>query len=97
MTEISIQNTKELASEIALRADQADLEGKLPAEDIAALRASGYLALNIPKRYGGFELSLRECVEHQLELAQGSGSTALVAAMQLQVFGGGTRLQDVGR
>ena len=61
--------------------------GKLPPEDITALKLSGYLKLNIPKQYGGLELSLRDCTEAQLELAQGSASTALVTAMQLQVFG----------
>ena len=58
-----------------------------PPEDITALKSSGDLKLNIPKQYGGFELSLRECTQAQLELAQGSASTTLVTAMQLQIFG----------
>ena len=82
-----IQIAKTLAIQFATRAAEADKKGQLPKEDIDALKSSGYLALNIPKRYGGFECSLRECVETQLELAQGSGSTAIVVAMQLQVFG----------
>jgi len=82
-----IQIAKTLASQFALRATEADQKGALPEEDINALKSSGYLTLNIPKRYGGYEYSLRECVEAQLELTQGSGSTALVAAMQLQIFG----------
>ena len=76
-----------LASDIAIRASEADRLGKLPDEDIQALRASGYLTLSVPTEYGGHGLSLRDCVAAHLELAQGNVSTALVAAMQLQVFG----------
>ena len=78
---------RDLATQFATRADEADRLGKLPAADIRALRSSGYPALNVPRAYGGSDLSMRACIEAQLELAQGSGSTALVAAMQLQVFG----------
>lgn len=82
-----IQIAQTLANQLHPRATQADKRGKLPPEDIADLKSSGYLTLNIPKQYGGFDLTLRECIEAQLELAQGSGATALVTAMQLQVFG----------
>ena len=78
---------RDLAKQFATRADEADRLGKLPCEDIRALRASGYPALNVPHEFGGSDLCLRACIEAQLELAQGSGSTALVAAMQIQVFG----------
>ena len=78
---------RDLAAQFATRADEADRRGKLPPEDVQALRASGYPALNVPREYGGSDLSLRTCVEAQIELAKGSGSTALVAAMQIQVMG----------
>nr|MDQ3397396.1 acyl-CoA/acyl-ACP dehydrogenase [Deinococcota bacterium] len=61
--------------------------GKLPAEDVQALKDSGYLSLSVPRDYGGGGLSLRECVEAQLELAKGSTATALLAAMPLHIFG----------
>ena len=77
-----------LAPQLAERASEADRLGRLPPEDIQALRRSGYLAVNVPKEYGGLDLPLRECIEAHLELAKGSGSTALVAGMQLQLFGG---------
>jgi alkylation response protein AidB-like acyl-CoA dehydrogenase len=54
---------------------------------VQALKQSGYLTMSIPREYGGQGLSLRECVAAQLELAQGSASTALVAGMQLHLFG----------
>ncbi|MFT5366640.1 MAG: alkylation response protein AidB-like acyl-CoA dehydrogenase, partial [Candidatus Latescibacterota bacterium] len=84
---IHIDLAKTLANQFRTRAAEADKNGKLPPEDITALKSSGYLKLNIPKQYGGFELTLRDCTEAQLELAQGSASTALVTAMQLQIFG----------
>ena len=87
---------RDLAAQFATRADDADRLGRLPSEDVRALRKSGYLALNIPREYGGSDLSLRACLEAQLELAQGSGSTALVAAMQLQVFGNARLVQRAG-
>lgn len=78
---------RELAEQVAERADEADRLGKLPAADVQILRESGYLTAAIPSDYGGMGLSLRECVEAQLELAQASGSTAMVATMQLHQFG----------
>ncbi len=38
----------DLSRAFAGRADAADSAGRMPAEDIAELRASGYLALNVP-------------------------------------------------
>ncbi len=76
-----------LAADIATRATKADRDGRLPAADISLLRESGYLALAVPREYGGRGESLLTCAAAQLELAKGSASTALVAAMQHQVIG----------
>ena len=76
-----------LAADIAGRADRADREGRLPPEDVALLRESGYLALAVPTGFGGRAGSLLTCAAAQIELAKGSASTALVAAMQHQVIG----------
>ncbi|HSH02485.1 MAG TPA: acyl-CoA dehydrogenase family protein [Anaerolineae bacterium] len=78
-----------LAEDIEGRADEADKEGALPAEDVQALRDSGYLALSVPREYGGEGLSLRDCLAAHLALSQGSASTAMVAGMQMHVFGHG--------
>lgn len=86
-SQLGVAQIRALAAEIADRADEADRLGRLPPEDIQALRAAGYLALSVPAEYGGGGLSLRDCAAAQLELAAGSASTALVAAMSLQVFG----------
>ncbi len=83
----ALDDVRELAARIAPRADAADRAGRLPAEDVADLRASGYLALSVPREHGGQGASLRDCVLAQLELAQASGSTAMVAVMPLHLFG----------
>jgi alkylation response protein AidB-like acyl-CoA dehydrogenase len=86
-TDSAVELARQLAADFATRADEADRIGRLPAEDIQALKESGYLALSVPQEYGGYGLSMRECIEAHLELAKGSGSTAMVAAMQLHLFG----------
>ena len=82
-----IELAEELAGALASRADEADRVGKMPPEDLELLRESGYLALTVPEEFGGFGLSLEETVAAQLELAQGSTSTGLIASMQLHIFG----------
>ena len=83
----------ELARSFAGRADVADSQGRMPSEDIAELRTSGYLALNVPVEFGGQGLGMADSLAAHLILAQGSASTALVAAMQMQIFG---NARDVG-
>jgi alkylation response protein AidB-like acyl-CoA dehydrogenase len=61
----TIEAVRTLAQDIATRASDADKAGKLPDEDIQALRESGYLTMSVPAEYGGQGLSLRECVTAQ--------------------------------
>ncbi len=56
---------------------------------MAALKASGLLALSVPEAYGGLGADLELATETLLALAQGSTSTALVVAMQVNLFGHG--------
>ncbi len=88
---ITPRNVQEIARNLgedcAQRAAQADREARFPEADLRALKESGYLGMSVPLEYGGAGLSLRECAEAQVELARGSASTAMVTAMQLQVFG----------
>lgn len=83
----AIPFARQLAARFAERAPEANRLGQLSAEDIADLQTSGYLGLTVDQQYGGSGLSLRDTIAAHLELAQGSPSTALVAAMQLQIFG----------
>lgn len=85
---------KRLAGRLASRAQTANRNARLAAEDVADLRQSDYLGLTVPPRFGGSGLSLRDTLAAQLELAQGNPSTALVAAMQLQIFGHEREVRD---
>ena len=78
---------QDLATELASRADEADRQGQLPVEDVRRMAESGYFALSVPQTYGGYGLSLKECVVAQLEVAQGSASSAMVAGMPIHIFG----------
>ncbi len=78
---------KKLAQNFAQRAAKADKKGELPSQDVRDLKRSGYLGLPVPKEFGGQGASLHTCVAAQLELAQGSGATALVAVMTLHLMG----------
>lgn len=82
-----IELARALAQAFATRADEADTAAALPAEDVEALKASSYLGISVPKQFGGFGLTLKECIAAHLELAQGSTSTAMVAGMQVHLFG----------
>ena len=82
-----IELAKDLAKQFSLRAAEADKLGRMPVEDVQALKQTGYLAINIKKTFGGSELSILDCVKAQIEIAQGSPSTAIVAAMPLHIFG----------
>ncbi|MCP5096833.1 MAG: acyl-CoA/acyl-ACP dehydrogenase [Chloroflexi bacterium] len=83
----AVSQAKQLAAEMMTRADAADKAGVLPAEDVKLLRESGYLGISVPTEFGGQGLSMRDCVAAHVQLAQGSASTALVAGMQVHVFG----------
>ena len=84
---VNLDWVRALAAEVAQRASAADKAGALPTEDVQALKASGFARLSVPRDYGGLGASLVECVRAQLLLAEGSGSTALVAAMNVHIFG----------
>ncbi|MBL8094830.1 MAG: acyl-CoA/acyl-ACP dehydrogenase [Anaerolineales bacterium] len=83
----ALTTARALATRFSARAQAADRLGALPAEDVRDLKVSGYLGLSVPVAFGGSGLGLGDCVAAQLELARGSTSTALVAAMQVHLFG----------
>lgn len=76
-----------IACEIEPHASQSDLERSISPSDLQTLCKHNYHLLSIPKQYGGLGYSLRDCVVAQMELAQGNASVAMIAAMQLQIFG----------
>jgi alkylation response protein AidB-like acyl-CoA dehydrogenase len=85
--ETAVSLAQAIAKEIAPRADAADKLAALPVEDVRLLQETGYTALSVPREFGGHGYSLLDCVAAQVQLAQGSGSTAIVAGMPIQVFG----------
>ena len=87
---------RELSREFAARAAEADRTGTLPPEDVAAFKTSGLAALSVPEQYGGLGADLGLATEVLLTLAQGSTSTALVGAMQINLFGHSLETQAWG-
>jgi alkylation response protein AidB-like acyl-CoA dehydrogenase len=73
----------ELAPTFAQRATIDEWEGQFHKENFADLHHAGYLSLTIPRELGGQGASLLDAVLAQYRLAQGDGSTALVAGMHL--------------
>ncbi len=91
MTQSFCSNPVALAKELAIgfndRASQADKTGTLPKQDISALTEAGYLLINVPQSLGGWGHSMQTTIASHLELAKGSGSTALVVGMTVHTFG----------
>jgi alkylation response protein AidB-like acyl-CoA dehydrogenase len=73
----------ELADSFAQRAAAHEWEGSFPYENYQDLRQSGYLALTVPRDFGGMGVDLLEAILAQQRLAQGDASTALVMSMHL--------------
>lgn len=62
-------------------ADRADADGRLPEENIAALREAGLLRLAVPAAYGGHAVGMRALLAVLEELGRGCGSTAWVLSV----------------
>lgn len=77
----------ELAARNAERAAAHDRDGSFPHASYADMHSSGYLRLAIPAEYGGAGADVYEMVLAQERLARGDGSTALAAAMLIQLIG----------
>jgi alkylation response protein AidB-like acyl-CoA dehydrogenase len=73
----------ELADTFAGRAASYDWVGRFPLENYEDLRRSGYLALTVPRDYGGWGASLLDVLLAQERLARGCASTALAVTMHL--------------
>jgi len=83
----------ELADAFAAPADRLDRDNAFPHENFDDLRASGYLKLTVPERYGGLGADPISYILAQERLAQGCASTALAVNMHLSLMG---RLGDNG-
>lgn len=78
---------EDLLSEIHGRAEKYDKENTFPYEDYAALKEAGYYRAFVPKKYGGFGLSLKEIAHEQTRLAKAAPATALGINMHQIIVG----------
>ena len=62
-------------------AENTDSLRRLPDEIVRALTEAGLCRLMVPKRFGGYETSIRTYVEVMAELGRGCGSTSWVASL----------------
>lgn len=73
----------ELLTRIAGRAAAHDHDGSFPHDDVAELRAAGYLAALVPEERGGWGLTLEQLTREQSRLAAAAPATALAVNMHL--------------
>lgn len=71
-----LDKVKAILPEIASRAEQAEHDRVVPAENIALLKSIGLNRAFLPKPYGGLEMSLPEFAQCVIALAGACGSTA---------------------
>ena len=79
--------TDDLVARIRDRAPVHDRENTFPHDDLADLRAAGYLTAFVPPELGGAGLSLEEVAREQARLASAAPATALAVNMHLVVTG----------
>ncbi|MGY2052599.1 acyl-CoA dehydrogenase family protein [Methylobacterium sp. JK268] len=77
-----LATARDLAADFAARAERHDREGSFPHENVAALRAAGFLGLTVPRHRGGGGAGLGQASRLIGTLAAGDAATALVLAMQ---------------
>ena len=86
-TEQARQIAEPLAAVFRQEAATADRSEQLSAVGVRAIKASGYPALTVPARLGGFGASLHEFAAAQEILGRADASLALVAAMNAHLLG----------
>lgn len=88
--------TDSLLAEIHDRAAAHDRDNTFPHDDLADLRAAGYLTAFVPVDLGGAGLTLEEVAREQVRLAAAAPATALAVNMHLVVTGMAARLHGAG-
>jgi alkylation response protein AidB-like acyl-CoA dehydrogenase len=78
------------------RASSLDRANAYFDEDLAELRAIGYLAAAVPTRFGGWGLDLAELAASQRQLARYAPATALAMSMHSYWIGMATELDRAG-
>ena len=85
--EDAVEAARRIAPRLAERAQEHDLTATFPTGDLDDLRDAGLLGLMVPERLGGPGAGFADYSEVAMELAAGSGSTALVFNMHASVTG----------
>jgi len=89
-----LETAQRVGAEFASRADDADRLGKMPFEDVEALKESRLLAVPVPRAYGGYGAGMQDTSQVLTALAHGNASTAIMAAMTLQTVGYETEVRQ---
>jgi alkylation response protein AidB-like acyl-CoA dehydrogenase len=79
--EVLIRRAREIRPLLQKSAAQTDSLRRLPDEVVRALRDSGMCRLMVPKRFGGYQTTIRTYIEVMAEIGQGCGSAAWVASL----------------
>ncbi len=87
----------ELAAEIAPHAAEVDRDGRFPHENLARLKARGYLRMPIPEDLGGSGADLDAVCRAQSILAGACASTALATNMHLFGLGAAAESLEEGQ
>jgi alkylation response protein AidB-like acyl-CoA dehydrogenase len=86
----------EMLERFRSRAAELDRTNRYFEDDLAELRAIGYLAAVVPSRYGGWGLDLAQIASSQRRLAQYAPATALAMSMHTYWVGIATELDRAG-
>lgn len=73
-----LQNATELVPFLKEYGTEIDKNMHIPEEVIEKLSSAGLFKLRTPKKYGGFEVSIRAMIEIVSEVAKGNGSVGWV-------------------
>ena len=82
-----LERCRAMAADFATRAGDHDREASHPSENYDRLRAEGFLALNIAKKWGGAGVGLFDHTLAFEALAQGCPATALAFNMHASMVG----------
>ena len=76
-----LQRIEDLHDLIAKNAAQGEADRRVPQDTVDALMAAGAFKLAVPKRYGGYETSLRTLLEISAAVAEADGGTSWVVTV----------------
>ena len=76
-----IARARELKPLLAANAAQGEADRRVVEESIQALTDAGLFKISVPKRYGGYETSLRTMLDVSAEVAEADGGTSWVVTL----------------